>query len=82
MLKIQLHKFLLVILVTFSLLSKAEDLPRASTENCFYVMPLFEKIRVPGYLTFDEKRAQFLKMKQQLGEGNLYHRLRSSYIYT
>ncbi len=81
MLKIQLHKFLLVLIVIFPVLAKAEDLPRASTENCFYVMPLFEKIRVPGSLTFDEKRAQFIKMKQQLGEGNLYHRLGFSCIY-
>ena len=61
--------------------SKAQELPRGSSENCFYIMPLFEKIRIPGSLTFEEKRAQFIRMKEQLGNGNLYHRLGFSFIY-
>jgi hypothetical protein len=44
-------------------------------------MPIFETIRVPGALTYEAKRTQFLKMKQQLGNGNLYHRLGFSFIY-
>jgi len=81
MFKIQSYIVLLLFLITFPVKSNAEDLPRASTENCFYIMPLFEQIRVPGALTIEEKRAQFLKMKQQLGTGNLYHRLGFSGIY-
>lgn len=62
--------------------SKAQELlPRGSSDNCLYIMPLFEDIRVPGAFTYEEKRAQFLKMKQQLGNGNLYHRLGFSFIY-
>ena len=59
----------------------AEELPRGSTDNCLYIMPIFETIRVPGALTYEEKRAQFSKMKQQLGNGNLYHQLGFSFIY-
>ncbi len=61
--------------------SMAEELPRGSTENCLYILPLYEQMRVPGSLTYQEKSAQFLKMKQQLGNGNLYHRLGFSFIY-
>jgi len=59
-----------------------EELPRASIENCFYIMPIFEQIRIPGTMTYEEKRVQFVKMKEQLGEGNLYHRLGFSGIYS
>jgi hypothetical protein len=38
-------------------------------------------LRVPGALTYEEKRAQIIKMKQQLGGGNLYHRLGFSFIH-
>lgn len=65
----------------FPCLCKAQELPRGSSENCFYLMPLFEKIRIPGSLSFEEKRVQFLRMKEQLGNGNLYHRLGFSFIY-
>lgn len=60
----------------------AQELPRGSTDNCLYIMPIFESIRVPGGLSIDVKRAQFQKMKQQLGNGNLYHRLGFSFIYS
>ncbi|MEI7421514.1 MAG: Ig-like domain-containing protein [Prolixibacteraceae bacterium] len=60
----------------------SQELPRGSTENCLYIMPIFESIRVPGSLTLEVKRAQILKMKQQLGNGNLYHRLGFSFIYS
>lgn len=60
----------------------SQVLPRGSTENSFYILPIFESIRVPGSLTLEAKRAQFLKMKQQLGNGNLYHRLGFSFIYS
>lgn len=59
----------------------AEELPRGSNENCFYILPLFERIRVPGALTLEEKRQEILRMKAQLGSGNLYHRLGFSSIY-
>lgn len=59
----------------------AEELPRGSTDNCFYIMPLAESLRVPGSWTLEEKHTQFLKMKLQLGNGNLYHRLGFSMIY-
>lgn len=68
--------------IIFSGRSMAEELPRGSTENCLYILPIFESIRVPGSLTFEAKRAQFLKMKLQLGNGNLYHRLGFSFIYS
>ena len=77
-------KFLIVTFLLWICLlnhSFAEELPRGSAENCFYVMPLFEQIRVSGSLTYHEKRAQVLKMKEQLGNGNLYHRLGFSFIY-
>ncbi|HWS00042.1 MAG TPA: Ig-like domain-containing protein, partial [Prolixibacteraceae bacterium] len=61
--------------------STAEELPRGTTDNCFYIMPLFERVRVPGSLSMEDKRIQFLKMKEQLGYGNLYHRLGFSFIY-
>ena len=61
--------------------SKAQELPRGSSENCLYIMPLFEGIRVNGEFTYEEKRAQILKIKEQLGFGNLYHRLGISFIY-
>lgn len=63
-------------------LETSEELPRASIENCFYIMPLFEQLRVSGAMTYEEKIAQFVKMKEQLGEGNLYHRLGFSGIYS
>lgn len=71
--------FFLLIVFTGQLL--AEELPRACPENSFYIMPLFERYRIPGALTFEEKRAQFIKMKDQLGGGNLYHRIGFSSIY-
>lgn len=71
----------LLIVLFFTVKTEGEELPRASVENCFYIMPLFEKLRVPGAMTYEEKRAQFVKMKEQLGEGNLYHRLGFSGIY-
>ncbi len=71
--------FYLLLSATISL--KAEELPRATTSNCFYIMPLFEFFRIPGNLTYEEKRSNFIKMKLQLGNGNLYHRLGFSGIY-
>lgn len=71
--------FFLALLLTVK--TRAEELPRGSTENCLYILPIFETIRVPGALTYEAKRTQFLKMKQQLGNGNLYHRLGFSFIY-
>lgn len=59
----------------------AEVLPRSSTENCFYIMPLFGAMRTNNALSYEEKRTEFLNMKQQLGEDNLYHRLGFSFIY-
>ena len=67
--------------LVFSGQINAEELPRGSTENCFYILPLFETIRVPGALTLEEKRHEILRMKAQLGNGNLYHRLGFSSIY-
>ena len=61
---------------------KAEELPRGSTNNCLYIMPIFERIRVPGSLSYNEKMVQILKMKEQLGIGKLYHRLGFSFIYS
>ena len=61
--------------------SMAEELPRGAPNNCLYIMPLFETVRVPGALTNEARRTQFQKMKQQLGIGNLYHRLGFSFIY-
>lgn len=61
--------------------SVSEELPRGSTDNCLYIMPIFERIRVPGSLSYQEKLEQILKMKRQLGYGNLYHRLGFSFIY-
>ncbi len=60
----------------------AQELPRADFENTFYMLPLFERIRVPGMLSYEEKEEQLLKMKHELGEGNLYHRLGFSFIYS
>lgn len=80
--KINLNKFiiigLLMGLTTNALL--AQELPRVDFDNTFYMLPIFESIRVPG-LSFEEKEEQTLKMKQQLGKGNLYHRLGFSFIY-
>lgn len=61
---------------------KAEDLPRGSSENCFYIMPIFEQIRASGALTLDGKRQEVSKMKAQLGYGNLYHQLGFSCTYS
>ena len=58
------------------------SLPRADFENTFYLMPLYEGIRVPGRLSYETKEAQMLKMMDQLGPGNLYHRLGFSMIYS
>ena len=68
-----------VIFLSLSLF--AQELPRADFENTFYMLPIFEHIRVPGRLSYEEKEEQLLKMKQELGEGNLYHRLGFSFIY-
>ena len=59
-----------------------QPLPRADFENTFYMLPLYERIRVPGLLSYETKEAQMLKMIDQLGEGNLYHRLGFSMIYS
>lgn len=59
----------------------AQELPRADFENTFYMLPIFEHIRVPGMLSYEEKEEQLLKMKEDLGVGNLYHRLGFSFIY-
>ncbi len=72
MIKFYHYLFFLFIFIAQQGRLKADVLPRASTGNCFYIMPLFEQLRVPGALSFEEKRAQFVKMKQQLGLGNLY----------
>lgn len=70
----------ILFLLLFAMLP-AQELPRADFENTFYMLPIFEKIRVPGMLSYREKEEQLLKMKQELGEGNLYHRLGFSFIY-
>jgi hypothetical protein len=44
-------------------------------------MPIFEEMFVSGGFTSSEKKVQILKMKQQLGGGNLYHQLGFSFIY-
>lgn len=75
----KLH-FVISFLLLFSML-QAQELPRADFENTFYMLPIFEKIRVPGMLSYEEKEEQLLKMKMELGEGNLYHRLGFSFIY-
>ncbi|MEN8157948.1 MAG: Ig-like domain-containing protein [Bacteroidota bacterium] len=46
------------------------------------MLPLYEEIRVGGGLSYEEKEAQMVKMKYELGPGNLYHRLGFSFIYT
>jgi hypothetical protein len=58
-----------------------EELPKTDPFHTFYMLPLFEQIR-EGTVSFDEKNAQMLKMKEQLGAGNLYHRLGFSMIYS
>jgi hypothetical protein len=79
------HSKLFLLIVCLGILSPlrsiSEELPRGSTNNCLYIMPIFERIRVPGALSYQEKLEQILKMKLQLGYGNLYHRLGFSFIY-
>jgi hypothetical protein len=63
------------ILLLMALISRnlsAQELPRADFENTLYMLPLFERIRVPGMLSYEQKEEQLLKMKHELGEGNLY----------
>ncbi|MEN8201178.1 MAG: carbohydrate-binding domain-containing protein [Bacteroidota bacterium] len=60
----------------------AQELPRAGFDNTFYMLPLYEEIRVGGGLTYQEKEEQMMKMKYELGPGNLYHRLGFSFIYS
>ena len=79
--KVRLLLLFICIGVLWICKSKAQELPRGSSDNCLYIMPLFEDIRVPGAFTYDEKRVQLLKIKQQLGNGNLYYRLGVSFIY-
>ncbi len=80
-----MKRTLFTALAIFALLcsgqANAEELPRGSVENCFYILPLFETIRIPGALTLEEKRHEITRMKAQLGYGNLYHRLGFSSIY-
>ena len=78
---LKLFHLIFFLALFFTVKTRAEELPRGSTENCLYILPIFETIRVPGALTNEAKRTQFLKMKQQLGNGNLYHRLGFSFIY-
>lgn len=82
--KYQISKRYLLILVLIQFYGNvvSEELPRATTSNCFYIMPLFEEIRVPGSVTYQQKSAEFIKMKAQLGVGNLYHRLGFSFIHS
>ena len=79
--KINLKLFVILFAISFSVRSKAEELPRATTSNCFYIQPIFEGIHVLNKLTYAQKEAEFIKMKSQLGNGNLYHRLGFSAIY-
>ncbi len=74
------HSLILPVLILSTSLF-AQELPRADFENTFYMLPIFERIRVPGMLSYEEKEEQLLKMKMELGEGNLYHRLGFSFIY-
>ena len=60
----------------------SQELPKANIENSFYMLPIFEDMRKQGMLTYDEKNEQMIKMKDQLGEGNLYHSLGFSMIYS
>jgi hypothetical protein len=61
--------------------SISQELPKTDPDHTFYMLPLFEGLR-EGVISFDEKNAQMLKMRDQLGQGNLYHRLGFSMIYS
>jgi hypothetical protein len=76
------RSLLSITILLFSRFLFAQELPRADFENTFYMLPLFEHIRVSGMLTFQEKEEQMLKMKNELGPGNLYHSLGFSFIYS
>lgn len=62
--------------------SEAQELPRGSSENCLYIMPIFDRILISSEFTYEKRLAQILKMKEQLGFGNLYHRLGFSFVYS
>jgi hypothetical protein len=62
--------------------SFTQELPRADLSTCFYMFPIYEEMRQQGYLTYEEKNAQMVKMKSDLGEGNLYHQLGFSMIFS
>lgn len=73
----------LVLLFTLVLVStgvSAQELPQANRENSFYILPLNEK-SFPDTTSYEEKEVQYLKIKSELGVGNLYHRLGFSFIY-
>ena len=74
-------RFLTIFLLLFlSANISAQELPPANFENSFYIMPL-DDARFAGLSTFEAKEAEVLKMKHELGVGNLYHRLGISFIY-
>lgn len=73
---------MLIIALTFTFNGISQELPKANPENSFYLLPIFEHIRVPGHFTDEEREFQVLKMVEQMGEGNLYHRLGFSFIYS
>ena len=79
--KIKFFPILLVLLLNLPATTIAQELPKANVENSFYILPLYG-IAFPTNLTFEETEIQYAKMKQELGEGNLYHRLGFSFIYT
>ena len=73
--------FLMLYLLISTQQLPAQELPPPTPDNCFYMMPLWEEFRIPSRVSFEEKFIQIEKMKQQLGQGNIYHRLGFGAIY-